>query len=103
MDIKNEPKLREAAIDRYSHEWSGAIDQALELARTFDRLVEAMKSMSDRGCHIVLVFDDGLTQAWWSAYRESHGDMVPSNPELPPRLMLHEDAIVTGITKGSKA
>jgi hypothetical protein len=94
MDARTEPKLREGSVDRFLTEWSKSIETAEELERTFSRLVEAMGGMADRGAHLSLVFEDGLTHAWWVAYRELHGEMIPRNPELPPRMMQHEDQIV---------
>jgi C4-type Zn-finger protein len=96
METKSQPKLREAALDRYAEQWANAIDQTEELQRTFQRLTEAMAQMAERGAHLTLVFEDDLTQKWWVAYREKQGDMVPRHPEEPPALMQHEDLIVLG-------
>lgn len=101
MDPLAEPKLREASLARFSEEWSKSIEIAEDLARTFERLVDAMGGMADKGAYLSLAFEDGLTHAWWVAYRESHGDMVPRNPEMPPRMMEHEDRIVESLRGAS--
>jgi hypothetical protein len=103
METKSEPKLRQAAHDRFGEDYEQALAIAESLIRGFARLAESMSLNAGHGIHQTVVFPHPLIQQWWVADREKRGDLVPRHPEEPPALMNHEDVIVLETTHSVKA
>ncbi len=76
--------LRSVQVSNFSAAWAQASDAGVELERCFSRLAEHSSRLSRSGLHVLVEFQDALTQAAWVAYRESRGDLIPVHPEEAP-------------------
>src|SRR4051794_8611451 len=92
MAVKD--NLRAAAHSALDTEWQKAIEDGVQLGRTFVRLYEAQMDVNKYGMATSLAFQDKPTQAFWLAFQELVGDMQPRQAGDPPPAMQHEDAIV---------
>jgi hypothetical protein len=89
-----EPNLQVASLEEYTRQWQAAQSRARELQQTYDKLADALRQLATYGAHTTVVFSDPLAQAWWVAYQERAGNMVPRAPDEVPITMAHEDQIV---------
>ncbi len=76
-----EKNVRQGSVDSFNREWSEAFDAGVELERCFKRLTDTMARLTEAGLHMHLEFPEPM-QAWWVAYRESQGDLIPHRNPL---------------------
>lgn len=80
----DEQRMRAAAAAEFERQWQQAAEAGTELRRVLDRLAAGMHAMAEHGAHLTVVFPDELVQAWWVAYQEEHGHLVPRSRLEPP-------------------
>lgn len=75
--MTNDATLRDAAMREYQRCWQDATELGTDLSRVFDRLAASQEVLAEHGTHTTVVFKNVLVQAWWVAYQEAHGAMLP--------------------------